>query len=194
MEESKHISIKEAAAILDVSERTVWRYIKKGALEPMKFEDRTLVERDAVYVLKTKGEIVQAVQVQSYNPETHVIVERTHYEKLIDAGAAFADGVEKATERIVMLEAANTRLTQEQTKLIEDQKDKAEEEKKVSDHIASLTSKIAQLETENARLLAEQMSKEEKVPLWRKLFSRKKKEPTWGEKVVHARKLHGDDT
>jgi excisionase family DNA binding protein len=123
------ITAIEAAKLLEVTERTVWRYIKKGTLQATKQQDRTLVSREAVLSLKAKGGTLPVVQGQPYNPDTHVLVERKHYEELLGVGAALVESTEKNMSRITEIttnhfQDVSAKFLNDLAKLLEDQSTK----------------------------------------------------------------------
>ena len=116
------ITIQEAAEALGVTTRTVFNYIKNQKLKAFKMDGRTLIPSKEVFALSGDD----GSPLAGWNPETHVILERKHYESLLDSHGKLLklqdEAVRNASEmgfRIGQLETEKRGL-EGQVKLLED--------------------------------------------------------------------------
>ena len=115
LEDKERITVAEASEILGVSERTVWAHIKAGKLKKLKDGSRTMLSLSEVMLAAQDREPI------SFNPETHIVVERRHYESLLGIQADMVKHASELGFRIGQLEAEKRNL-EGAVRLLEDRR------------------------------------------------------------------------
>jgi len=110
------VTVAEAAEILSVSQRTIWAHIRAGRLTRLKDGQRTVISLQ---------EVLNAASGSSepiaYNPETHILIERDQYNKLLEFNKETINQLSEMGFRIGQLEAEK-RQFEEKVRLLEDRR------------------------------------------------------------------------
>ena len=138
------VPVKEAAHILDLSERSIWRRIKKGKLEKKEEDGRTYVAIDRPEIIQPDTDYShdrvdtsvgnrQSQQRSVTDTESHLI---ELVSELTDKVSEMSDKLVQASGRACFMEATNVELRREleakseAVRLLEDKQTKSVEESK----------------------------------------------------------------
>lgn len=176
--EQDKCTIQEAAKVLNIGRRTIYRWIDKGLLTRYKEGSKTYVFIDDVRALcandtaqnDTDNEPQYSHSTGSteirHNPSTSFVVDKTHYEGLLIKLGQFEAERRYLLEYKETIESKDKALFEVNTLLDQKNKDLEQKESELTEAQAEIERQRARaeaLETENNRL---------KLPWWKRLWKK----------------------